>query len=428
MSAPFGQPIVGNRWDSVAAATAPARSVSVVIAHFDQQRALDRTLAALRRQTHPRELLQIVVADDGSPTPPIVPDDVTLARHDDRGFRLAAVRNLGVRHSTGDILCFLDADTAPEPEYIARIANLPSLAPDVVAVGRRRHAALPDADDRPIEIAGPAHAIEEPAWLADAYRRSRDLRDADARSYRFIIGAVVACSRWLFDHAGGFDETFDAYGGEDWEWAYRAWLHGAAFAHVPGAVAWHDGPDWAGRDEADRRARKNAETLRLMRSIRAPGAAPLALLGPETDVLVRLRTAESVAAAVVCVDSLLQALPGARIVVPTAVRAALDADPRIVDDWQGRIRVEIEVPAAVHLDADASLRVREAAASVGDGDIGAIAFGSDAIVRATRASARDARWGGPTGWRTETQSAAGITPLRDAPDLEAYFGGWWPAG
>ncbi|WP_405219662.1 glycosyltransferase family 2 protein [Agrococcus sp. Ld7] len=426
MSAPFGRPIIGNRWDAAADAAEP-RSVSVIIAHFDQQRELDRTLAALRRQTHPRALLQIIVADDGSPTPPVVPADVTLARHEDRGFRLAAVRNLGVRHSTGDILCFLDADTAPEPDYVARITRLPSLAPDVVAVGRRRHAALAD-DDRPIELAGPANEIAEPAWLDDAYRRSRDLLDADARSYRFIIGAVVACSRWLFDHVGGFDESFEAYGGEDWEWAYRAWLQGAAFAHVPDAVAWHDGPDWAGRDEADRRARKNEETLRLMRSIRAPGAAPFALLGPNADVLVMLRAAESVAAGVVCVDSLLQALPDARVVVPPAVRTALEADPRVVDDWQGRTRVEVEVPAPVHVDSDAALRLRAAVAAVGDGDLGAIAFGSHAIVRASRARARDARWGAPTGWRTETRSAASITPLHDAPDLEAYFGGWWPPG
>ncbi|WP_431473879.1 glycosyltransferase family 2 protein [Ornithinimicrobium sp. W1665] len=56
------------------------------------------------------------------------------------------------------------------------------------------------------------------------------------------------------------------YGGEDWELAWRAWLAGADLAHVPDAVAWHDGPDLKGREgeEAEQLARtKNAETTRL---------------------------------------------------------------------------------------------------------------------------------------------------------------------
>lgn len=439
VSAPFGAPIAGNRWDALDGSSGPARSVSVVVAHFDQQAQLDRTLAALRRQTHPSELLEIIVADDGSPRPPRVPADVTLARHDDRGFRLAAVRNLGVRHSSGDILCFLDADTAPEPDYIASLARLPSLAPDVVAVGRRRHAALDGlAHDVPIEAAGRAHALDEPGWLADAYRRARDLREIDARSYRFVIGAVIACSRWLFDDVGGFDERFEEYGGEDWEWAYRAWLGGAALAHVPQAVAWHDGPDWAGRDATDRLRRKNAETLRLARAVAAPGGAPHALLGPQADVLVTLRAAPSTTAGVICVDSVLRALPGARVVAPEAVREALPDDPRVVAHWRGTARVEIELATAVHVDGVAAERLREAAATVGDGDVGTVRFGTErsgtersgavATVRATRAAARDRRWGRATGWRTVEVTADGIEPLPEVPDLEAYFGGWFRPG
>ena len=426
MTAPFGRPIAGNGWEALDGEPAAPRSVSVAVAHYEQQEQLDRTLAALRRQTHPAELLEVIVADDGSPTPPAVPRDVTLVRQQDRGFRVAAARNLGVQHSSGDVLCFLDADTAPEPDYVSRIARLPSLAPDVVAVGRRRHALLAGSgDDRPIEVAGAARAIHEPAWLADAYARSRDLRDADARSYRFVISAVVACSRWLFDDVGGFDETFDAYGGEDWEWAYRAWLGGAALAHVPDAVAWHDGPDWAGRDEADRLRRKNVETLRLMQSIGAPGSAPRGVLVREADVLVTLRSAGSAAAGVVCVDSILQALPGARVIVPPIVREALAADPRVVERWGGTPRVQVDLAAPVHVDAAAAARLRAAIAEVGEGDLGSIALGALVTVAATRADARDRRWGRPTGWRRVERPGGGVVPLPEAPDVEAYLGGWW---
>jgi GT2 family glycosyltransferase len=427
VTAPFGAPIVGNDWRDVPRDGAP-RSVSVIVAHYAQQAELDRTIAALRRQTHPSDLLQVVVADDGSPTPPVVPDDVVLVRQADEGFRLAAVRNLGVRHSSGDVLCFLDADTTPEPDYVARIAALPSAAPDVVAVGRRRHAALDGVPhDAPIEVAGPQHAIDEPTWLAAAYARSRDLLDADARSYRFVIGAVVACSRWLFDDVGGFDESFSTYGGEDWEWTHRAWSRGAALAHVPTAVAWHDGPDWAGRDEAERRRRKNVETTTLARTIGVPGSAPRALAIGRPDVVVRLASAPSVAAAIACVDGVLAIFPTARVVVPEPVHDALAGDARVVHESPRGHRVEVTLAAPLLLGEHATAALREAASTIGDGDVATIELGDAIVVTAARARERDRRWGGATGWRTERVAADDVLVLDDEPDLESYLGGWWPA-
>ncbi len=129
-----------------------------------------------------------------------------------------------------------------------------------------------------MEVAGPRCRLPAPAWLGDAYRDTHDLLSADHRSYRFVISAVLACHRWFFEHLGGFDETITAYGGEDWEWAIRAWADGAVLAHEPRAVAWHDGPDWSVRDdEAARRETKNDETLTLLQRHALPAARPRAL-------------------------------------------------------------------------------------------------------------------------------------------------------
>ncbi len=133
----------GNRWDLLDGEwPTPPPEVTVVVTHFEQPRQLERTLAGLRRQTHPADRVQTVVVDDGSRTPPRVPDDVLLLRQPDRGFRAAEARNLGARVATGDVLCFLDADTTPEPDYLRRISRLPALAPEAVVVGRREHADL----------------------------------------------------------------------------------------------------------------------------------------------------------------------------------------------------------------------------------------------------------------------------------------------
>lgn len=420
--APFGAPIVGNDWSVVP--VVPPRSVSVVVAHFDQQAELDRTLTALARQTHPRALLEVIVADDGSPAPPAVPADVRLVRQADEGFRLAAVRNLGARHATGDVVCFLDADTTPEPAYVARIAALPSAAPDVLAVGRRRHADLRGVPAHvPIEQEGPAHALPEPRWLADAYARSRDLLDADARSYRFAIGAVLACSRWLLDDVGGFDESFRTYGGEDWEWAARAWRRGAALAHVPDAIAWHDGPDWAGRDAEERVRRKDVEALRLVDAIGGPGTAPVALLSARADVVVVLERSPSIAAALVCVDRMLALLPTARVVVPAAVAGAFAADARIVAaPPEHRATVTLAHPIVLG-DAGAE-QLLDAVATIGDADVAHVALGDAIVVAAPRAAARDRRWGRAMGWRTAQQPLADARAVPEHPDLEAYLGGW----
>ena len=270
---PFGTSVPGNRWD-LAPTGAPRRTVSVVVAHYEQQAELDRTLAALQRQTRPPD--EVVVADDGSSRAPVVPDGVRLVRQDDDGFRLAAVRNLGVAASTGDVLVLLDADTTPEPSFVERMVALPEALPEALVVGRRRHA----------DLAGTGEELPEPEWLRTAYADTRDLLDADATGHRFLIGAVVACTRWWYDEIGGFDETFRAYGGEDWELAHRSWTAGGLLAHCPDAVAWHDGPDAGGRDR-DPDAQLT-ETVAIADRTSAAGTTWRGLLRGPADLVVTL--------------------------------------------------------------------------------------------------------------------------------------------
>ena len=251
-----------------------------MVPYFEAQHQLDLVLTGLAAQTHPASRLEVVVADDGSGTPPDLgaagPLAAQLVRQPDRGFRAAAARNLGASAASGDVLVFLDGDTVPEPAYVERLARLPGLAPDVLTVGRRRHADFTgwgaDQVGRWLAGQGPGPTeLTEPEWLRDGYAASRDLLDADERSYRYVISAVCALHRDLFVELGGFSEEFTAYGGEDWELAHRAWTAGAVFAHVPSAVAWHDGPDWALRAARDPAA-KNAETLALTRLLPDPVA------------------------------------------------------------------------------------------------------------------------------------------------------------
>ena len=420
--------VIGNRWDTldgVAPETLPM--VSVIVAHYEQPAELARPLSALSAQDYPPELLEIVVADDGSAGEVRVPDGVILVRQEDRGFRLAAVRNLGVRASSGDVLCFLDADTVPEPGYVRALTRLPALLPEAVTVGRRRHADFSGiAPEVPVLEAVVGRELPEPAWLAQEYARSRDLLDADDRSYRFVIGAVIACSRRLFDEAGRFDESFSAYGGEDWEWAHRMWRAGAVLAHVPTAVAWHDGPEWAERGGSGLE-RANAQTMRLVSSIPVGGSAPRGLLSELPDLVVRLRGAHTPESLFVSVDSILAAFPRARVVVD-ATTTALEGDPRVaVGDEQSDARViwDLERPVVVLEPAG----IVECVAGLGAGEVGTVdlaaADGSSlGVLRSRRAMHRAVRWGTDEGFETRAIDVDGVHPLRSDPRVEAWVGGW----
>lgn len=424
--------VVGNRWDARDGHRPdPLPLVSVIVSHFDQPAELARTLHALAAQDYPRHLLEVVVADDGSPGAVDVPEGVILVRQEDRGFRLAAVRNLGVRASSGEVLCFVDADTAPEPGYVRALSRLPALLPEAVTVGRRRHADFSDLPvDVPVVEAARGRELAEPAWLAEEYARSRDLLDADDRSYRFVIGAVIGCSRRLFDEVGGFDESFTSYGGEDWEWAHRMWQAGAVFAHVPDAVAWHDGPEWADRDGSGM-DRANAQTLRLQAAIPVPGSAPRAVWSGAADLVVRVRGDHSAAALFIAADSLWGALPRARLVLDAAPDV-LQGDPRAVvasaipsAGVDARVTWLLERPVVV-LDP---AWIVDVVRRLGTGDVGSVELTADdgsslGVLTSRRAARRAERWGDSRGFETARMPAVGVHALRADPRVEAWVGGW----
>lgn len=312
----------------------PAPEVSVIVPYFDDQARLTLLLRALAQQTGGVPF-DVIVADDGSPQTPSIPTGLgfscTVVRQPDAGFRAAAARNLGAGRATADRLLFLDGDTMPTPGYVAAMdARLRAVddGAGALVVGRRRHADLsgvtPDAALRFLRgaategvaaegvavgvaaagvaddgtagdgvaddgAAGPGDAgvaiLPEPAWLAAGYARTGNLARAGDEDFRLVISAVLGLDRRLWQATGGFDESFVGYGGEDWDLAWRSRVAGASWAYEPAAVAWHDGPDAAGRGQPAEG--KNAESLRLARSVPLPSVRGRGLVLPQPAIVVR---------------------------------------------------------------------------------------------------------------------------------------------
>lgn len=291
--------------------------LSVVIPFYEQQQQLDLTLLALGLQTLAADQFEVIVVDDGSRRPPEIGDRpfrTTMLRQPDRGFRAAAARALGAKRAAAPTLAFLDADTVPACDYLqALLTTVESASQEapVLAVGQRRHADLAGWQPHRMQawLTGEAAAptmLPAPSWLADAYGRTRNLRDADERSYRFVISAVMALPRALYRRAGGFDPDFVGYGGEDWDLANRCWLAGAQFRHVPAAVAWHDGPDFGGRDEpVERIDAKNLETMRLGHVLADPMARGRGLRWATPESITRVHGQHGYGPLIAMLDSLL---------------------------------------------------------------------------------------------------------------------------
>ncbi|RKQ36870.1 glycosyltransferase family 2 protein [Kocuria tytonis] len=314
--------------------------VSVVVPYFENQRGLDRLLAALARQDHPARDLEVVVGDDGSARPPVIPDTpftCSVVRQENLGFRAGAARNLGARAASGAVLVFLDGDMIPEPGFLTALLRGVRAADDghgVLAVGARHHADLAACGIPEVLrwVAGEhvpgVRRLADPAWLADGYARTADLRAAGAEDFRLVISALLAVDRELFERCGGFDESLVGYGGEDWDLAYRCWQLGARFTHVPGAGAWHDGPDLAGRP--DTRAVKDAETLALAQRIPRPSTRGAGVRHEQPWAVVRVSGHHDDAEAYLGACHLLRDTDaGVWFVDRDDVPRALAADPRI---------------------------------------------------------------------------------------------------
>ncbi len=105
--------------------------ISVIVATYERPDALDAVLRGLARQSDRR--FEIVVADDGSgpQTRQVVEQwrsrigvPVQHVWHEDRGFRLAEIRNRGILAARGDYCVFLDGDCIPRPDFIAQHRRL----------------------------------------------------------------------------------------------------------------------------------------------------------------------------------------------------------------------------------------------------------------------------------------------------------------
>ena len=230
----------------------PGIPVSVVVPYYEAPEALDLTLAALERQTYPRDLFEVIVVDDGSSVPLEPPEssplDVRVLHQEDLGFGLARARNNGARAARHPILVFLDCDMLPEAGWLAAHARWHHLAADLLTLGFRAHVDVGGFDAAAIRHRTGTLAdlfkdrrVDRPEWIEFHMARTDELTLESDDIFRVVTGGNLGVRRWFFDHVGGFDESFNRWGMEDTEFGYRAFTHGGPLVPVRDALCWHQG-------------------------------------------------------------------------------------------------------------------------------------------------------------------------------------------
>ena len=257
MTGPPPAGVRGNDWRSLPVAPIeffePDMAVTVVIPYFEAPDALAVTLAGLEGQTYPRELIEVIVVDDGS-DPSLQLDQPTSLRmrvihQEDLGFGLARARNNGARAATGDIIVFLDCDMVPEADWLACHARWHHAAGDLVTMGFRRHVDFEGIDADAVRgrsgslerlLAG--RSVQIPEWIERRMARSDDLATGADDIFRVVTGGNFGICAALFAEVGMFDESFTQWGAEDIEFGWRAYALGAVLVPERGALCWHQGP------------------------------------------------------------------------------------------------------------------------------------------------------------------------------------------
>lgn len=213
--------------------------IGVVIPHYNRTEELKLNLQALSRQTYPSKNLEVVIADDGSSFDfsTLIQEysaffkSLILVRQDDKGFRLSRIRNLGIQAlQYSEKVVVLDCDIIPCPTLIEKHFQVLSVSDRVVSIGFRQDS---------FAVKEVADVLEEPTidsldWRIKHLNKGEYYLKTTNDVWRLCSGGNLAFYKKTHS-LEPFDESFEFWGGEDNEWAYR--LHKKGFYFYPNTDA-----------------------------------------------------------------------------------------------------------------------------------------------------------------------------------------------
>jgi len=205
--------------------------ITVIVATYNREDALGAVLRSMSRQSDRH--FELIVADDGSRSAtadmieswrPRLPVTLKHVWHEDRGFRLAEIRNRAIRAASGRYCVFLDGDCIARADFVASHRRLAEAGCFVTG---NRTLMSRELSERIL-----AGGLEPESWglarhLACRWRRDFNriapllrlpigpLRKLSGRRWRGARGSNMAFFRSDLERVDGFDASYIGWGRED---------------------------------------------------------------------------------------------------------------------------------------------------------------------------------------------------------------------
>ena len=239
--------------------------VSVIIPTYNYGRFIGETLECLRAQTYSD--WECIIVDDGSTDDTaeqvarFIEKDARFKFMRQENARQAAAKNLGLSHSSGKYVQFLDADDLVEAEkFEKQVAYLENHREIDVVYGSVRYFKTEAPNERLYATWG-----EDKPWMPETSGHGKDVL-ASLLERNFMVINSPLLRRRVIDLVGDFDAELPP--AEDWDYWIRCAAAGVNFQYedLPGTLAlvrWH-----ALSSSQDRR-RMYTSMLRIRRKVKS---------------------------------------------------------------------------------------------------------------------------------------------------------------
>ncbi|MBC7594084.1 MAG: glycosyltransferase [Kineosporiaceae bacterium] len=211
--------------------------VSVILVNFRGASDTIEAIAHLGRLDWPADRLEIIVVENNSGDDSAerivraAPHVVLVKSKKNLGF--AGGCNLGVQHSHGEYIGFLNNDAKPDLNWVTAALDRFAESLRVGAVASK----VLDWNGELVDYIGSAmtwYGMGYKPWTGEAVPRNPQ----EPRDVLFGTGSAMFVRRAAFDELHGFDEQFFMFF-EDVDFGWRLNLLGWRFAYEPRSIAYH---------------------------------------------------------------------------------------------------------------------------------------------------------------------------------------------
>lgn len=201
--------------------------VSVIIVNWNGRKWLKKCLDSLCAQTYKN--FEIIFVDNGSSDDSVefikknYSQVVVVQSDTNRGF--AGGNNLGIKHSNGSFILFLNTDTWVDVDFLKNLVIFyVKNSYDVIA---------------PIEARYDTSHLKSYIMTMDIFGHGFGIHGSNKPPF-YLSGSCLLFSRKAYDETGGLDENFFMYC-EELDWFWRLQLFKKTFSYADDVFVFHAG-------------------------------------------------------------------------------------------------------------------------------------------------------------------------------------------